>query len=90
MTAILEKRADELANRLTLTQRIEFAERLLTGIGRFANPEIARAWDAEINGRLEEYRAGRVKTLPSAQVHAEMKKRINEIKASRISSRSAD
>ncbi len=89
MTIVLKKRADELASRLSLKQRIEFAERLMTGIGKFANPEIEKVWNAEIKSRLDEYRAGKVKTIPSAQVHAEIKQRLNEIQTRRISPRRA-
>jgi putative addiction module component (TIGR02574 family) len=89
MTVALRKRADELARALTLRQRIEFAERVMTGIDSFSSPEIEQAWSREVKRRLDDYRAGKVKAIPSAQVHAELKRRLNEIKACRISSRSA-
>jgi putative addiction module component (TIGR02574 family) len=89
MTVALKKQADELANKLTAKQRIEFAERLMTGINDFADQEIERAWDREIKRRLDDYRSGKVKTIPSAQVHAEVRQRLNEIKARRVSSRRA-
>jgi putative addiction module component (TIGR02574 family) len=89
MTVALKKQADELAGKLTVKQRIEFAERLMTGVNDFANEDVERAWDREIKRRLEEYRSGRVKPIPSAQVHAELKRKLNEIKARRVSSRRA-
>ena len=89
MTVAWKKQADELANKLTAKQRIEFAERLMTGSNDFADQEIERAWDREIKRRLDDYRSGKVKTIPSAQVHAEVRQRLNEIKARRVSSRRA-
>ena len=89
MTVALEKKADKLASELTFQQRIEFAERLMTGVDSFATPEIEEAWSQEIKRRLDDYRAGKVKSIPAAQVHAQIKRRLNEIKARRISSRSA-
>lgn len=89
MTVALKKQADELAGKLSIEQRIEFAERLMAGVNDFANEEIERAWDKEIKRRLDEYRSGKVKSIPSAQVHAELKQRLNEIKARRASSRRA-
>jgi putative addiction module component (TIGR02574 family) len=89
MTVALKKQADELANKLTVKQRIEFAERLMAGVNDFANEETERAWDQEIKRRLDDYRSGKVKSIPSVQVHAEMKRRLNEIKARRVSSRRA-
>jgi putative addiction module component (TIGR02574 family) len=89
MTVALKKQAGELARKLTLKQRVEFAEQLLMGMDDFVSPAVERAWNKEIDRRLDDYRAGRVKTIPSAQVHAELKRKLNEIKARRISSRRA-
>jgi len=89
MTVALKKQADELANKLTAKQRIEFAERLMAGVDDFVDQEVEHAWDREINRRLVDYRSGKVKTIPSAQVHAEVRQRLNEIKARRVSSRRA-
>ena len=89
MTVALKKEAAELASRLTLKQRIEFAERLMTGVDSFTDADVERAWDREIKRRLDEYRSGKVKSIPSAQVHSEIKRRLHEIKARRASSRGA-
>ena len=89
MTVALKKQAGELAGRLTLKQRVEFAERLMTGVEDFVNPDVERAWGREIKRRLDEYRAGKVKAIPSAQVHTGLKRRLNEIKTRRVSSRRA-
>ena len=89
MTVALKKQADELASKLSAKQRIEFAERLMAGVNDFTNGEIERAWDREIKQRLDEFHSGRIKTVPSRQVHAGLKQRLNEIKARRVSSRRA-
>jgi len=89
MTTALKKQADELASKLTVKQRIEFAERVMAGVNDFVDDETERAWDQEIKRRLDEYRSGKVKTISSAQVHAELKRKLNEIKARRASSRRA-
>ena len=87
MTVALKETVDELATRLTPQERVEFAEALLTGVDDFVSPEIEQAWDKEIKHRLDDYRSGKVKTIPSEQVHAELERRLNEIKACRTSSR---
>jgi putative addiction module component (TIGR02574 family) len=89
MTVALKKQAAELASKLSVKQRIEFAERLMAGVDNFANEDIERAWDREIKRRLDDYRSGKVKLIPSAQVHAELKRTLNEIKVRRGSSRRA-
>lgn len=89
MTVALKKKAGELAARLTPKQRVEFAEVLMTGVDDFVSPEIERAWDKEIARRLDELRSGKVKAIPAARVHAAVRRRLNEIKAHRISSRRA-
>ena len=89
MTTALKKQADDNASRLSVKQRIEFAERVMAGVNDFANEEVAREWDREIKRRLDDYRSGNVKAIPSARVHAELNRRLNEIKARRVSSRRA-
>lgn len=89
MTVALKKKAGELAAQLTPKQRMEFAEVLMAGVDDFVSPEIERAWDKEIKRRLEELRSGKVKPIPAARVHATVRRRLNEIKAHRLSSRRA-
>ncbi|MBE0545146.1 MAG: addiction module protein [Verrucomicrobia bacterium] len=89
MTVALKKKAGELAAHLTPKQRVEFTEVLMAGVDDFVNPEIERAWAKEIKRRLEELHSGKVKPIPAARVHAVMRRRLNEIKAHRISSRRA-
>ncbi|HEY9510282.1 MAG TPA: addiction module protein [Verrucomicrobiae bacterium] len=89
MTVALKKKADQLAAGLTLKERVEFAEILMAGVNNFVTPEVERAWDREIKQRLANYRSGCVKTVSSKDVHAELQRKLNEIKARRISSRRA-
>jgi putative addiction module component (TIGR02574 family) len=87
MKAALKKQADELARTLSVKHRIEFVDRLLSGINDFATPEIERAWNREIKRRLDDYKSGRAKIIPSAQVHARIRRKLNEIRTRRASSR---
>ncbi|HEU5123830.1 MAG TPA: addiction module protein [Verrucomicrobiae bacterium] len=89
MTTALKKKAGKLAAGMTLKERVEFAEILMTGVNDFVSTNVERAWDREIKQRLDEYRAGRVKAVPAKQIHAELGRKLNEIKARRISSRRA-
>ena len=90
MTVALKKQAGALAAKLTPKQRVEFAEVLMTDVHDFTSPEVERAWSKEIKRRLDELRSGAVKPIPSAQVHAEMHRRIHEInKTRRATSRRA-
>jgi putative addiction module component (TIGR02574 family) len=38
--------------------------------------EVERAWEAEIQRRLDEYRAGKVQTTPAADVISETRRRL--------------
>jgi putative addiction module component (TIGR02574 family) len=87
MKAALKKQADELARTLSVKQRIEFVDRLLSVVNDFATPEIERAWNREIKRRLDDYEGGRAKTISSAQVHARITRKLNEIRARRSLSR---
>jgi putative addiction module component (TIGR02574 family) len=89
MTVALKKKADKLAADLTLKERVEFAEVLMAGVNDFVSPDAERAWNREIKQRLADYRSGVVKAVSSKDVHAELQRKLNEIKARRISSRRA-
>ncbi len=89
MTVAMKKKADKLMASLTPKERVELGEMLLTGVNDFVSPGIEKAWDKELKRRLEEVRSGKVKTIPAEKVHANIKRRLNEIKADRVSSRRA-
>ncbi|MBI3919783.1 MAG: addiction module protein [Armatimonadetes bacterium] len=81
---------EELASALLalpLSSRAFLAETLVESVDNYASPEIARAWQREINRRLQEYEEGRAEGIPSEEVFAEARARLNE--ARQISSRGA-
>jgi len=89
MTVALKKKAGELVAKLKPEERVELADLLYATLPREYELAVDESWDREIDRRLDDYESGRVKTIPSAQVHAEMRRRLNEIKARRLSSRRA-
>jgi putative addiction module component (TIGR02574 family) len=89
MTVALKKKAGELVAKLKPEDRVELADLLYATLPPEYELEVDESWDREIDRRLDELESGRVKTIPSAQVHAEMRRRLNEIKARRLSTRRA-
>jgi len=89
MTVAMKKKADKLMASLTPKERVELGEMLLAGVTDFVSPDVEKAWDKELKRRLEEVRSGKVKTIPAEKVHANIRRRLNEIKADRVSSRRA-
>jgi putative addiction module component (TIGR02574 family) len=61
----------EQASQLPAEDRAELAGRLLESI---EEPDVGveQAWAAEIGRRMEDYRAGRVKTIPWSEVRARL------------------
>ncbi len=70
----LEVAATELMA-LPANERLFLGERLVESVDGFASPEIAEAWSAEIANRLGDYESGKVTGIPSAEVHAEIRRR---------------
>ena len=60
---------------LPANERLFLGERLVESVDCFATPEIAEAWSAEIANRLADYESGKVTGIPSAEVHAEIRRR---------------
>jgi len=89
MTVALKEKADELVEKLTPDQRVELADLLYASVPREYQKEMDQAWEREIDRRLDEYETGKVKPIRSEKVHAAVRRRLNEIKAGRISSRRA-
>ena len=58
------------ASQLPEEDRAELAGKLLEGIGESADEGVEDAWAAEVERRMAEYRAGRVKTIPWSEVRA--------------------
>jgi len=55
-------------------ERAQLAQRLLASLER--DPAVEAAWDAEIQRRIEEFEAGRMESIPAAEVFAEARRRI--------------
>jgi putative addiction module component (TIGR02574 family) len=62
----------EKASQLTPHDRAELAGLLLESIEDPPDEGVEEAWAAEIERRMAEFRAGRVKTIPWSQVRAHL------------------
>jgi putative addiction module component (TIGR02574 family) len=82
MTATLKKKANELVAALTPKERMDLAEALIISVPDFATPEIEAAWNKEIDRRLDEYEAGRAVVHTEEEVHARVRKAIDEARRS--------
>lgn len=62
----------ERASHLPAEDRAELAGKLLESIEDPSDEGVEEAWAAEIERRMAEYRAGRVKTIPWSEVRAHL------------------
>jgi putative addiction module component (TIGR02574 family) len=62
----------EQASHLSEEDRAELAGKLLESIEDPSDEGVEEAWAAEIERRMLEYRAGRVKTIPWSEVRAHL------------------
>jgi putative addiction module component (TIGR02574 family) len=62
----------EQASHLPAEDRAELAGKLLESIEDPPDEGVEDAWAAEIERRMAEYRAGRVKTIPWSEVRAHL------------------
>ena len=62
----------EKASELPADERAELAGRLLESIEESTDEGVEESWAAEIERRMAEYRAGRVKTIPWSEVRARL------------------
>ena len=60
------------ASHLSEEDRAELAGKLLESIEDAPDEGVEKAWAAEIERRMVEYRAGRVKTIPWSEVRAHL------------------
>lgn len=60
------------------SERARLARRLIQSLDQEVEDasEVERAWAAEIQHRLEEYRAGKTETTPAADVFSEARRRL--------------
>ena len=63
----LEELAKE-AMKLSLEERAELAQRLLFSLDEAPDAEIERLWIQEAERRLQEFREGKVQTIPAEEV----------------------
>ena len=70
----LESMATELLS-LPPNERLFLSERLVESVDCFTTPDVAQAWSAEVGNRLADYESGTVVGIPSAEVHAEIRRR---------------
>lgn len=87
MTIALKKKANALVAELKPAERIELADMLYASLPRQYEKAVERAWKREIDSRLDEYEAGNIEAIPAREVHAGVRRKLNAIKARRISSR---
>lgn len=59
---------------LDTRDRAALAERLLASLEELSEEEAERLWAEEAQRRLQEYRAGRAKASPAAEVHQKAEK----------------
>lgn len=69
---------------LPASSRVRIAEKLLASVDDFATPGIAKAWENELERRVNEIRADRTEGIPADKVMAEARRKVNE--ARRLSS----
>jgi len=62
----------EKAAELSIPDRAELAGLLLESIDEPPDAGVEEAWAAEIERRMADYRAGRVKTIPWSEVRARL------------------
>jgi len=67
----------ERAEMLPIDMKLELVDRLLESISP-SQKEIDELWKIEIERRVEEVRAGKVKTIPGEQVFAEIEERFGK------------
>lgn len=72
------KKVEADALELPVQERAHLAHRLLESLdeGVVEDPtEVAKAWEAEIERRIREYRSGNVEAIPASEVFAEARSR---------------
>ncbi|MBI2947776.1 MAG: addiction module protein [Verrucomicrobia bacterium] len=57
-------------------QRLTLAHRILSSVEPTGSSEIDAAWNAEIRERIARYDAGGVRSIPAAEVFAEVDRRL--------------
>ncbi|HEU0008701.1 MAG TPA: addiction module protein [Verrucomicrobiae bacterium] len=62
---------------LPASSRVRIAEKILASVDDFATQGIGKAWEDELERRVEEIRAGRTEGIPADKVVAEARRNLN-------------
>jgi putative addiction module component (TIGR02574 family) len=89
MTVALKKKADALLAVLKPRERVELADLLYASVPVSYQHGVDAAWKKEIDRRLNEYESGTVTPISAGKVHAGIRRRLNEVKTRRVSTRRA-
>lgn len=89
MTVAEKKQIDALVAKMKPDERVELADRLYATLPNAYLDSVNRAWDREIERRLDEYESGKASVISAAESHAIVRRQLNEAKSRRKSSRSA-
>ncbi|MDB4981146.1 MAG: hypothetical protein JWM82_1898 [Myxococcales bacterium] len=73
------------ALRLSPRSRAALAEELLESLDGSGCGKLSLTWEAEIDRRIADIEAGRVKTIPAEQVHAEIDATLRAIRSKKKS-----
>jgi putative addiction module component (TIGR02574 family) len=74
MQTLLEKVTDD-AMKLSVQERARLARQLLLSLDPEDEAEVEAAWEAEIEHRVQEIKAGRAQGRPAEQVFADIRAR---------------
>ena len=69
------KKVLEEALELSEEERSELVDELIVSLPKFADPEIEKAWDEEIERRVREVNEGRVQLIDGEEAFAGLKKK---------------
>jgi len=74
MTAILKKIAKDALS-LSIQERAKLAHILITSLDEDTQQDVTKAWDAELETRIQDIRNGKVKGVPAEEVFANLKEK---------------
>jgi putative addiction module component (TIGR02574 family) len=63
---------------LPIEQRMALAHELLASFEPAGDPEVKKAWEEEIQRRIQDYDSGKVQGIPGPQVFAELDKTLSK------------
>ena len=81
-TVDLDAKFHELMS-LSPADRLALGERLIESASMFGTPEEERAFNEKIARRIDDLESGRVQPIPAEVVHADLRRRLDEIRSAR-------